>query len=134
MNTLEQAEVSTKQAMLQQLGMIFVRVGLYCHSKGKLGPDGKNYSLQEIQQMYLKELGNAVGHPIKFEEWTTTSIPASETHPAAPSSAKQSAAPSLQDLNTASWRLKDKKGIEVGNFVKRDGTNIPYKVINIDDQ
>ena len=61
-------------------------------------------------------------------------VPASETHPAAPSSAKQSAAPSLQDLNTATWRLKDKKGIEVGNVVKRDGSSITYKVISIHDQ
>lgn len=125
---------TARQDVLQPLGHMFVRVGLAATDKGKSGPEGKDYTMKEIQYKFLEDIGNIVGNKVQFPKWDCTSAPVHQ--PVGSPQTEATAATSLHDHNSATWLAKS-KGFEVGKVVQERVTDGSAKahmeIISIDD-
>ena len=66
---------------MQPLGQIFVRVGLSATGKGKLGPEGKDHTMPQIQQMFLDAMSHIVNTKVNFPSWNLGSEAADVKQP-----------------------------------------------------
>ena len=58
-----------ESAALKPLGLFFVRVGLVAVERQKSGREGEKYKMQDIKLLFLKELTQAVGTPVRYAPW-----------------------------------------------------------------
>jgi hypothetical protein len=125
---------TARQDVLQPLGHMFVRVGLAVTDKGKVGPEGKDYTMKEIQYKFLEDIGKIVGNKVQFPKWDCASAPVHQ--PVGSTQTEATIATSLHDHNSATWIAKS-KGFEVGKVVQERVTEesgkVYMKIISIDD-
>jgi hypothetical protein len=132
---LAQKTGTSKEQVLQPLGQLFVRIALAALVKGKVGPDAKDHSIKDIQQLYLLDIAKIIGTPINYPPWgaATPAAAVAEDQALKP----MEAAPSLHDHTSATWIAK-KAGFEIGNVVWErtgPGTSMQKKflITGIDD-
>jgi len=110
----------SKDEFMQPLGQIFVRGGLLLTEKGMRGSDGKPFSLPQIKQMYLDDIGNKAGTALRYKDWDTAAVEEKPIEQKAPddanSNAKSNVMPNLEDLSNPMWIAKQ-NGFEVGQRV-----------------
>ena len=126
-----------KDDVLQELGIIFVRVGILATKKGMDGPDGKDLTLQQIQCMFLGSMEKVIGRKINYPAWSLDDV----TAPALDATDGKSVATppagasvvSLQDHNSATW-IANTKGFSVGTYVReRKFGGHDFKITRIND-
>ena len=106
-------------AFVGELGQLFVRVGGLATNKGAQGLEGVQRPLPEIKAMFLAQMSEAVGKPIKFPSWGDVATVAEKKVPAA-SAAIACASTSLEDHNDPKFILR-RNGIVKGvMMVERD--------------
>ena len=122
----------SKDDVLQELGLIFVRVGILATRKGMDGPDGKDLTLQQIQCMFLGSLEKVIGRKINYTAWSLDDV----TAPAAGvATAAGASVVSLQDHNSATL-VANAKGFYVGKYVQCHESlfaGYAYKITSIND-
>ena len=137
-DTLNQSGTSKNGMLLQPLGHFFVRTGLWLTGKGKDGPEGKEYSMDEVKQMFLLSVCKEVGHKINYPAWNLVDSDVSPPEEPASSQAKPTAAASLHDHNSPTW-IAASKGFEIGKMISEnkvemeDGQPIRFEITSIDD-
>ena len=131
----EQYEELDETACLEPLGKIFVRVGLYRTDKGLAGRENKQYSLQEIKQLFLDELTKIVGKQVNYTPWSVEGKKEAE----APSTESQCVCEvaTLEDHSKPSW-IAQKAGFDIGKSIyEKLGTAVTieriYDIVSIDD-
>ena len=119
------------EQVLKPMGKVFVRVGLLLTSKEKQGREHTVYTVAEIQQKFLTELGEVVGKTIAFPEWAIDGAAAVvEPKPTASTSIQPSAA-SLANHNDPVW-IASQSGFAVGKIVmEKDVEASPEKLFTI---
>ena len=127
----------SKDDVLQELGLIFVRVGILATKKGMDGPDGKDLTLQQIQCMFLGSMETAIGKKVNYPAWSLDDV----TAPALDATDGKSVATppagasvvSLQDHNSATW-VANARGFYVDSYVHEKHTKTRLcKITRIDD-
>ena len=127
----------SKDDVLQELGLIFVRVGILATKKGMDGPDGKDLTLQQIQCMFLGSMEKVIGRKINYPAWSLDDV----TAPALDATDGKSVATppagasvvSLQDHNSATW-IANTKGFSVGTYVRERKFGGPdFKITRVND-
>ena len=131
----EQYEDLDENACLEPLGKIFVRVGLYGTDKGKAGRENKQYSLQEIKQLFLDELTKIVGKQVNYTPWSVEGKKEAE----APSTESQCVCEvaTLEDHSKPLW-IAQKAGFDIGKSIyerldKAVTIERVFDIVSIDD-
>ena len=88
---------------MNPVGLFFVRVALFATEKGKLGREGKAYSLKEVQALFLKSVSGIVGRDVACEKWGEQGDPASSANPPMATTEVKQAAASLSDHSDPVW-------------------------------
>ena len=132
----EKYEGLDESACLEPLGKLFVRVGLYGTDKGVAGRENKQYSLQEIQHLFLDELTKIVGKQVNYPTWnvegkTTAEAPSTESHSAVCEVA------TLKDHSKPLW-IAHKAGFDIGKSIYERLDTAPtieriFDIVSIDD-
>ena len=120
--------------VLKELGYIFVRVGLLATKKGKDGPEEREYTLPEIQFMFLADMEKRMGRKVIYDAWTVTAPEKDKDKDAKENKAPANTIASVQNLDSATWLAKQ-KGFSVGCYVheKVPGKTPNYKITKIND-
>ena len=66
-------------------GKLFVRVGLWCTNTMEKGKEGKVMSLDEIQELFMKDLAAIAGANVNVEGWRNETAPATQAKDIPPS-------------------------------------------------
>jgi len=61
--------VSSIEALMKPLGQLFVRIALHATSKGKHGQEGRDYSIDEAKQAFLKAISKQLDQTVTFDKW-----------------------------------------------------------------
>ena len=120
--------VSSREAALQVLGQLFVRVVLKVTKKEKLGRDPTQRLMAEIKTMFLNDLGALIGQKLEYSSWDTAGVtvqPSAEraatTQSASSSASQLPAVASLSDLGSGTW-IAQQHGFSIGQHVVKRGT------------
>ena len=110
--------ISSIQVCLRPLGQIFSRIGLLSTKKGKQGAEKKEYTLEQIKQMYLKSMSEIAKADIVFEPWGAgkkAEAPATESKSESSQTATQpvSNMASLSDHQDPEW-VAERAGFGIG--------------------
>ena len=132
----EKYEGLDESACLEPLGKLFVRVGLYGTEKGVAGRENKQYSLQEIQHLFLDELTKIVGKQVNYTPWSVegqkkAEAPSTESHSAVCEVA------TLEDHSKPLW-IAQKAGFDIGKSIyekldKAATIERIFDIVSIDD-
>ena len=126
------------EQFVQQLGQLFVRVGLLFTNQYKKHLEGNYYTLQQIQEMFLKAMSEAVGKPIKFprweENWASAGAKAkAKGKAAAPAQAEpQAVEPAASTVTLADhvdpiW-IAQRAGFKVGVWILEKSVDAPQHI------
>ena len=92
---------------------------MYGTDKGQAGRENKNYSSQEIKQLFLDELTNIVGKQVKYAPWSVgeqkvaAEVSSSGSHSAVP---EQAIVATLGDHSKPLW-IAQKAGFDIGKSI-----------------
>ena len=106
---------STIEKQLKPLGLFFVRYGLKLTKREKQGREGVTYSIQQIKETFLKDVGEIVGNVIEYSNWT--SAEKGKDEPASSKALlKEGPFATLNDHSDPVW-IASQKGFSVGATV-----------------
>ena len=124
---------------LKPLGQLFVRVGLRLTHSEKKGREAKEYSLDQVKQIFLDDISKIVGSPVSYPKWFEAGpkVPDLMMHSAqSPSASDQPRLmATLEDHQNPEWII-DQKGFKLGSYVCEKGVlssaeNI-YVIFNVE--
>jgi hypothetical protein len=116
-------------AFVLELGQLFVRVGGLATKRGVQGPEGVQRSLPEIKALFLDQMTEAVGKPVKFPSWgdltTVEAMPAPSASSANASHARATCT-SLEDQNDPKYILQRNGIAQDVMMVEKDVGSAPH--------
>jgi hypothetical protein len=115
------SRVLDEDAALAPLGKLFVRIALNATDKGKLGAEGKQYTLEEIKAMFIKQISDIVGMDVEYEKWNAKHTGADglisgNAGAQAPAKVVRNSVATLSDHSDPIW-VAQQAGFEVGKNV-----------------
>jgi hypothetical protein len=121
-----------EEAALAVKGKLFVRVGLLAADKAKLGKEAKEYTLPEIQAMFLKNCSVVIGAKIDFPKWSGSADvdDKNDANAGVPQTAHSSTLTRLEDHSDPAWIAKG-NGFEAGKTVHEKGHNTMFTIVDI---
>ena len=126
--------VLTEDEFVECKGKLFVRVGLWCTNTMKKGKEGKVRSLDEIKDLFMKDVDAIAGVDVNVEGWRNEEAPATEEKDIPSSSQDMPAkSASLEDHANPVW-IAGQHGFHVkGLIIQKDVSNTALSCFIIEE-